>query len=125
LNPKNPKPNTSGLKPFVKGQSGNPAGRPPIISDIREKAKEHAGEALQALIDVARSKDSPPSARVSAAAEILNRGFGRPSQSIDATISGRFEPAAMHLEALRELAERGKALRLVASGAAADGENHD
>lgn len=101
----NPNPDQRGLKRFQKGQSGNPAGRPPILADIREKARAHAAEAFQALLDVAMDTKAPPSARVSAASEILSRGYGKPTASVDVAITAT---ANLHLQALRSLADMGR-----------------
>lgn len=79
---------------FVKGQSGNPAGRPKgqfptkqVMADIRLYCKQHSMEAVEALVDVMNSKSSPPSARVAAANSILDRGFGKPQMEITTTIN--------------------------------------
>lgn len=69
--------------PFVKGQSGNPNGRPKkLLADGRslsDVAKEHTELAIQVLVEVAQTGESD-SARVTAATAILDRGWGRPSQ---------------------------------------------
>jgi len=66
--------------PFVKGQSGNPAGRRREHGDIRELARAKTGEALKALVDVA-TKGKSESARVSAATALLDRAYGKPMQA--------------------------------------------
>jgi len=93
---------------WQKGQSGNPGGRPKVIGDLQEQARQWAPEALEALREVATSKDAPPSARVSAAVALLDRGYGKPAQSIDAKVSNEPSMAQLHLQALKELAERAK-----------------
>ena len=64
------------------------------------------------LREVATSKDAPPSARVSAAVALLDRGYGKPPQAIDAKVTAEASPAYWHLEALKELAERAKQSKL-------------
>jgi hypothetical protein len=74
---------TQNLKPFQKGQSGNPNGRPKIPAEIREMARAASPDALQALIDVMKDSEAPHAARVTAADKILDRAWGKPAQPID------------------------------------------
>lgn len=64
------------------------AGRPPgkvsaAKRALADMAKGHAEKALQTLVDIAQDKESPAAARVSAATAILDRGYGKPPQSIE------------------------------------------
>jgi hypothetical protein len=67
---------------FQKGKSGNPGGRPIMPPGLREAAKAKTVEALDVLAAVMRDDKAPPAARVSAAVAILDRGWGRPAQSV-------------------------------------------
>lgn len=46
--------------------------------ELMEAAKEHAPDALGVLVEIAKDKAAPHSARVSAASAILDRGYGKP-----------------------------------------------
>ena len=54
---------------------------------IAEMAREHGELALQTLVDVASDPEAPHSSKVSAANALLDRGFGRPIQTVDNTSS--------------------------------------
>jgi hypothetical protein len=51
--------------------------------DLAAMAKDHAEEALEVLVSVAKNPRASSAARVSAATAILDRGFGRPRQAVD------------------------------------------
>lgn len=99
---------------FQKGQSGNPGGRAKRTingKSIAELAREHTAEALGTLLSVMRSKKAPAAAKVNAAAKVLDRGWGQPSQSIALTderappdLSGMTEEQLEALESLRAVA---------------------
>ena len=74
------KPATSGS--WKSGQSGNPGGRPREIGYLRELAREKTEEAIETLADVMANGESD-AARVAAATALLDRGYGRPSQTLE------------------------------------------
>lgn len=52
--------------------------------DIKEAARQYTDVALGTLVSIMKGGEGvPPAAQVSAAKEILDRGYGKPSQSID------------------------------------------
>ena len=69
-------------KPFQKGQSGNPGGRPKVVAEVRDLAREHTVEAVQTLVSIMTNPKSAPAARVSAANALLDRGYGKPPQHV-------------------------------------------
>ena len=68
-------------RPFKKGQSGNPGGRPKVLGDIQALAREKSPRMIEILEDIADNAKSHPQARVAAARELLDRGFGKPLQT--------------------------------------------
>jgi hypothetical protein len=99
---------------FKPGQSGNPGGKPKLpppvrqaLADAKALARPLAPEAIQTLSDVMTNAKAPPAARVGAAIAILDRGYGKPAQAVEAklTIVDRMTDAEQRtlLEALDAL----------------------
>jgi hypothetical protein len=71
--------------PFQKGKSGNPGGRPKVVGEVQALARQHSSEAIETLRQIMRDKKAPPAARGYAANSLLDRGYGKPSQTITST----------------------------------------
>jgi hypothetical protein len=69
-------------RPFKKGHSGNPGGRPKEAKDVQALARAHTAEAVQTLVEVMRT-GSPDRARAAAAESLLDRGWGRAPQTVE------------------------------------------
>ena len=54
-----------------------------MVGEIQTLARQSTAEAVETLRDVMCDKNAPPAARVAAANSILDRGYGRPSQTIN------------------------------------------
>ena len=67
--------------PWVKGQSGNPGGRPRELDGIQKLARDNGSIAIEVLVNVATNGKSE-SARVAAANALLDRAFGKPTQVV-------------------------------------------
>jgi hypothetical protein len=84
----NRNPKIENLKPFKKGQSGNPAGKPKL-PNIEEAMMKIMGEekdgktALDAILAALRAKAAKGDIR--AAEVLLNRGYGLPKQKVEVT----------------------------------------
>jgi hypothetical protein len=65
-------------RPFQKGQSGNPTGRPKRDREIEELARQHTPAAIAALVEALNGKD-----RVPAAALLLAYAYGKPRQPVE------------------------------------------
>lgn len=82
-----------------KGKTNNPKGRTVGIPspqtkvgwvgvmDVRLLAKEWTHDAIKTLAEIMNDKAANPSARVAAAQNLLDRGWGKSAQIVEATIS--------------------------------------
>jgi hypothetical protein len=79
-------------KPFVKGQSGNPNGRPKKLPELDKLMAEVLGEekdgitAAQAILNMLRGKAAKGD--IKAAQLLLDRAYGKSKQNIDITPLG-------------------------------------
>jgi hypothetical protein len=94
---------TNGRK-FQKGQSGNPGGRPKAAETVRDLARSHTTEAMQALVKIA-TKGKSESAKVQAATAILERGWGKPLQQVEVKRTPFDELSPDELRAVAEALE--------------------
>ena len=67
---------------FRKGESGNPGGRPKVLGEVQELARQHAPSALVELARLALRAKSE-TARIAAIRELLDRGYGRSRQAVE------------------------------------------
>ena len=92
-------------------RSINPKGRPPIIRDLKEAAKAHTRQALNTLVSVMNDSEAPQASRITAAVALLDRGWGRPQQNIEARVEN-VDIAKSAAQVLMDLSRRAKESKL-------------
>jgi len=94
-------------RPFQRGQSGNPGGRPRVVGELRSLARQHAPAAIEELARLAMKAKSE-SVRVAAIRELFDRGYGRaapPSAAIELSAIGEWNGIESVLSAYRAIIE--------------------
>ena len=92
-------------------RSINPKGRPPIIRDLKEAAKAHTRQALNTLVSVMNDPGAAQASRITAAVALLDRGWGRPQQNIEARVEN-VDIAKSAAQVLMDLSRRAKESKL-------------
>lgn len=67
-------------KPFAKGRSGNPGGRPKESDDVKALARQHTVAAITRLVYWMGTDN--PKASVSASVALLDRAWGKAPQAL-------------------------------------------
>jgi len=75
--------NTTGKGGFVKGQSGNPGGRPKEDNELKALAKAKTPDAFKRLVELLKSDDE--SIQLGAVKTIFEYGWGKPKQEMEVT----------------------------------------
>ena len=91
---------------FLPGFTANPSGRPKVVGEIRELARQHAPAAFTRVCELVQSQD--PRIALAAAQEILNRAYGRPVQAIESEVR-KVDMGALWLEATKRVNEEARA----------------
>lgn len=105
------------------GETRNPNGRPKRDLDLAAKARAHAAKALATCVAVMNDPKASAAVRLNAAAEILDRGFGRAPQSLNIqhtlTIGEEFDRFVRSLQGLeqRDAVGNNNGARLIEHGA--------
>src|SRR5262245_43372221 len=73
--------NPTGKGGFLPGQSGNPGGRPKLLTEVQHRTLSFCHEALDVVVSFMRGeRDKTDYLRLQAAQSILDRGVGRAAQ---------------------------------------------
>ena len=75
----------------VNPQHGSKVYRGKTPANIRSLARAHTEKAIEVLHHIMCNGDAQHSARITAAQELLSRGWGKPAQTIEATTDKRVE----------------------------------
>jgi hypothetical protein len=105
--------------PWVKGQSGNPGGRSKGVKEVQDLARRYTTDAIQTLADICSNPEATPSARVSAAEVLLDRGWGKAAQKIE--LEGINQLPEHVIDTLLAAFDAIEAEGLAATGAPGDG----
>ena len=66
----------------MRKRPSNPSGRPKVVGEVQELARKQGPEAIKTLISIMNDKKGLKQTRMAAACALLDRGYGKPMQSV-------------------------------------------
>jgi hypothetical protein len=96
---------------FLPGFTANPSGRPKVVEEVQQLARQQAPAAFQRICELAGSKDE----RIALAASqaILDRAYGRPVQAVQSEVK-KIDMAQLFAAAAKQVSEDAKVINGVA-----------
>jgi hypothetical protein len=74
---------------FKPGNRANPSGRPKAIISLVKLARAQTEDSIKTLVQVRDDTNAPAAARVGAANALLDRGWGKPAQTITQNVNDK------------------------------------
>src|SRR5947209_6183894 len=71
------------------GESRNPNGRSKVDFEMRALARSYGPQAIEALVSIALNPEAKDTDRIYASNSLLDRGYGKPVQQIEAEVGVR------------------------------------
>ena len=97
-------PNRGDRGRWLPGSSANPGGRPAVLTDVRNLARQHTPAAVAKLAHI-MEKGKSEQACIAAASALLDRGWGKPTQPLSGDKDA--PPIGLSIEdQRREISER-------------------
>jgi len=103
---------------FLKGCTGNPSGRPEVVKEIRELARQHGPAAIERLRTLMYSPDG--AVAVAACRAMLDRGFGRPESTVSLPNGGSLVSIQLSSAPISTAEEADRAYRAIIGDPAFD-----
>lgn len=69
-------------RPFEKGVSGNPSGRPKVPAEVKKLLQDATPDAIRTIIRLSKDATQPGAVQLAAANSIADRVLGKPTQPI-------------------------------------------